>query len=320
MSTATAATKTAAKGSRKLPFPIDIVPSDSADTASNSDPTDPVAKTRADIAEVRRFHHTSNRSVIEAVARSFCIHLAAAANPNLRAWQESEIDGLNSEIEKHNDGLKLRRERAKSYAEGTLKKDDWVYGQGNGDQEKEAIAKEVTQLSQDASLSADDWATLRKVPIDQRDKANSYTRHTKHVFGFDREADAAMVSRYATAHSWIGDRPAGQTLQSHDDIVRAIDAAGGFEAVLRAQRNKNSGGGNSSGTGNSQPAVNIDDVRDAVSTAKAMATVPVPLRHAEGLVLVLGRYANGNLEVVRTIPMPDPELNKLLVRYPANDE
>jgi hypothetical protein len=303
MSTTTAVRTPTAKGSRNMPITI---------PKPSSDPTSDVKKLRD---EALSHHLTGAKSAIYAAAGAYLYQRGIWGSKDLGRWEDQLIERLNSEIKKHNDQLDLDKKRSTDLVCDKLSEEDQIYV-AKTDQEKQEAAKEEARLREIAKRGDKQWKALRRVKVDQRQGASPFTRTTKLVFKLDRATDAPTISRYANVLDWIHDRFEKQLVDSLEPIVAAMEQAGGFEACLEEQRSKKPG--EKTKGENADTSGKMEAVRNAVEVEEAKATVEVTLDSAEGLVLVVGRYAKKSLEVVRTLNIADGELDELLLRYAAD--
>jgi hypothetical protein len=79
------------------------------------------------------------------------------------------------------------------------------------------------------------------VKIDAKEGASSFTEIVKYTFEFDRAIHSSSVYRFATALEWIKGQFKDEEINEIAEIVAAIEAAGGFEAILEEIRLNRSG-------------------------------------------------------------------------------
>ena len=310
MANTTIATKTATtKGNSKLPFPV---------TIATSDPIDELQK-HIDLAQGH--HLATKKSAMEAVAHACVYSGMVAADTDLEKWEKERIDEKNTEIKRHNEDLKKDRKRADDFTAGRLDKEDWVYV-AKTDDEKKAASEEEARLTAIAARMDEEWKALRKVEIKARD-GTGFSATVKFVFGLDRATDAPTVSRYQHVMQWVYDEFGSEFPDSHEPIIQAIDDAQGFEAVLEEQRAKKNPKPPKAANDNAdkkaaETHAKVETIRKKVQAEPAKGTCKVTLDNADGLVIVLGRYTKGSLEVVRSFNVGPDELNNLLTRYAAD--
>jgi hypothetical protein len=108
----------------------------------------------------------------------------------------------------------------------------------------------------------------------------------------------------------------GVEIQDVSQIVTAIKDAGGFEAVLNEQRNKGESGDSEDAEEREINAKEIaTQAKAAVQTATAIATIDMQITNApDGIVLLIGRYVGGKVEVVDDIPLEAGEVESMVSR------
>lgn len=320
MTTATTTKTTTTKGNRKLPFPIDIVPSESSDTGSDSNPIDELQER---IALAQGYHLATKKSAMEAVAHACVYSRMITDDVDLQKWEKDEIDKKNAEIKRHNKRNDEDKKRSLDFVLERLDKEDWVHTADTEEDRKKA-SEEKVRLKTIATRKDVEWKALNKVEIKGREGAG-YSATVKFVFGLDRATDAPTVSRYQHVMQWVYDAFGSEFPDTHEPIIQAINDAHGFDAVLEKQRAKKAGkpANDNADKKAEKTHAEAEAIRKSVQAEPAKASVPVDLAGADGLVIVLGRYTKGTLEVVRYFNVAPDELNKLLVRYAtdaANDD
>jgi hypothetical protein len=307
--TSAATTKTTmTKGNRKLSF-----------TIASSDPIDELQR-RIDLAQGH--HLATKKSAMEAVAHACVYSGMVAADTDLQKWEKERIEEMNTQIKEHNEGLKKDRKRAEDFVFGRLDKEDRVFV-AKTEEDKKAANEEKVQLKAVAARTDGEWKALRKVEIKARNGASDNTATVKLVFALDKVTDAPTVSRYSLAMDWVYETFGSDFPNTHEPIIQAIEAAHGFEAVLAAQRAKKNPKAPKSANDNAdeKAAEKYEEavkIREKLKDEAAKATVKVHLENAEGLAIVLGRYSQGRLEIVRSFTLSPEELDDLLTRYAAD--
>ncbi len=157
----------------------------------------------------------------------------------------------------------------------------------------------------------------RQVLVKARTGASQFTEIVKYTLDFRQQRDDALTSRYARALESIHNR-FGTSQHNNDisEIVSAVMAAGGLEAVIHAARGK-------------VPVVAVDDrsaIADAVATRVADQLVTtqaayilnnLPLSFS-GLFTLFGRATGGSFEVLAQLSVPDGERAEWTQRFSAD--
>ncbi len=227
------------------------------------------------VASARKHHATSKDAAAEAAAQAYLV------------WRHTLAPGADPLLEKDmKQRIELRNE------------------------EIEANNKDVRE---DKALNSNEKRTRRQSKIAAREGASRFTTIIKYVFDFVRTTDASTIARYAKALEWIDGQFSRIVVQDAADIVAAIKSAGGFEDVILAARGK--------------AKVRSTDDRDRISAAlralakqtvdvaDAKADMDISLEADDAIVLLLGRYGNGKLEVIADRVVDDMEIAQWLAEF-----
>ena len=272
------------------------------------------------IDKAKRSFAQSKEAASEAAARAYIIWadtMSPLAHKDSRDWMDAQISKRNQMIEQHNKEEKNLREKAKKFVNGKLADDNWLNSNPDTQAERDELAAEKAMLIALNELTAPQWSARRKVPVEARENASKFTKIVKYVFEFEYATEASVTSRYATVMEWIDAKFAGVAIDDVTEITDAIKAAGGFEAVLNEQR------------GHKSEAYDSDDAdrltietalatqaRAAITSATAKAIIEMPVDEAPGgIVLMLGRYADGKVEVVGKMPLAEDKLDETMTRF-----
>jgi hypothetical protein len=281
-------------------------------TISNTRAAQPITidEIQANIDKAQHCFVSSKDSAAEAGAHTYIVWLetmSPLANADAKDWIKKQIEDRNIAIDVHNAAEKSERKRVRDYLAGKLKEDDG----------------ESARLTNLAKLTDDEWAARRKVCVEARANANDFTTIVKFVLNFERPADASVISRFATVLEWIHARFDGVEIQDTSEIVTAIKDAGGFEMVLIEQRNKGESGGSK---GAEEREIEAEErkiieeaiaakAKAAVQTAPAIATIDMQISDAnQDIVVLIGRYVGGKIEVVDNIPLEAGEVDSMVSR------
>ena len=253
--------------------------------------------------------------------------MSPRAHKDGRDWMDAQIAKRNNEITNHNNELKKLKKYAEQYKLGELASSNSFNGDAETKEEREQLAEDKATIIKAAAYTSQDWSALRKVPVDARDNSSMFTKIIKFVFEFEYASQASVVSRYAHVLDWIHAKFSDADIHDIAEITDAIKMAGGFEAALNEQRGKTVEQDNTCDKDREAIAEAIaGQVKSVIKTAKAKASFDMEVMNApEGLVLMLGRYADGKVEIVGEMPMTDAELNATVSKFnddqllPTND-
>ena len=284
-------------------------------TTSNNRALQPVTAdtVQKDINEARRCHGSSKDSATEAVAWAYMIWrdaLSEHADPSARTWLMKQIDDRNTEIDAHNKVVQANKQRAEDYKNNDLKARDPILRKPANEAEAAEIEKEKAALQKLASRTKAEWDAERRVRVEGRAGQTDFTLLAKFTFEFDRVADASLTSRYVQVLKWIGTKFDDKEVNSTEEIVIAIKAFGGFEDVIHSQRG---GLPNDSEPAEDRLAIAkaiTKETNEAINAADSKTSVPLEIANAKNVVMLLGRYSEGNVEVVSTKALKEDELDR----------
>ena len=268
----------------------------------------------ANIDMAQRNFNTSKTSASEAAVYAYLVWrdtTSTRADPCGANWIKAEIEKRNDEIIRNNKAEEDDRERAEKFALGRLKQQDL----------DEAEQQRLRDL---AALDDEVWKLRLKVLIKARDDASAFTEIVKFVFRFDSPADASNTSRYAAALEWIDANCAA--IEDASGIVRAIADAGGFDKVIHMQRLVRKGPEKPSQPQKPDGSDQVDsedaadmpetlDKRKAWQSAPSLASFELPIEgQSNDLILFLGRYTDGKVDVVSPVPLAADKLDSVIER------
>lgn len=246
----------------------------------------------------------------------WCDTQAFSATKEGKEWIKKEIEARNEAIKKNNEDVKKEKKYVVDYKDGKLSPDELVNQTGKTKEQKDEIAEEKKRL--DALVKKDDkyWESLKLVPIERREGASEFTEIVKFVFEFDKSTHAAMVSRFCLVLAWIHARFKGKQIEEVNEIVTAIENAGGFEIVMEEQRNTRDAEDTDREDREFIAERNYSDTKAALKGASALATLEIePRFEQDGLVIMVARYDGGKAHVVAELPAGDGEFKRLISRY-----
>ena len=281
------------------------------------------------VAQAKSALVLSKDSAAKAVAHAYIVWIdtqSPKARADVTNWFHEDVEARNKVIDAYNQELSTLKSRASKYNVGKLGQNDVINIAPKTDEDRQIIAAEIAKLDAVVGRDEKEWQALRKVRIESRNDASRFSLIVKWVFGFDRRADASITARYAKVMEWVDDNIGVVMINSADDVVELINAAGGFEDVLQAQRgcievNEE--------VLDDQKIINealIAQAKDTVKQAPAKASFNMDVKHApQGFVTLLARLVNGNVEVVGELPFDEAQLDKIVgefndeVLFPTND-
>ena len=268
------------------------------------------------ISEAKLSHQRSKDGAMDAAANAYMLWLctqSAHATKSAGDWLEKEIEAANEAISSHNEKAKTLQERVKAFQEGRLKDDDPLNEKPRDAQHATEIEKAKAELRGYFLWDKKDWARGRKMKIEARDGASSFTRIVKFVFGFDEVQHSDQVARYALVLEWISSQFVEDAPDSSDDVLAALRDAGGFEDVIYLQRQSKAGVAE---TADDRKLINDairEDIKHALANLTPIGSIPVEARHdQDGFVVVLGRKAGSSINLIGEVQLTESEMQSAI--------
>lgn len=154
----------------------------------------------------------------------------------------------------------------------------------------------------------------RQLRVETKANANPFTEIVKFVLGFRQASDASLISRYAAVVGWIHQTFATQPINDITEIIGAISTVGGFEAAIAEFRKKDTGNRarDAWDADGKLDATILGAIRTAAANNVALQSYPSSIAGTENLVIALGRYGGGKVELVSTVCLPATGTDDLL--------
>jgi hypothetical protein len=148
----------------------------------------------------------------------------------------------------------------------------------------------------------------KMVRIRPREGANKYTQIIKFALDLVYEKQASLVSRYCLVLEWLKNNFSTKPNSKPAEMVNAINAAGGFEAVIRIQRRVKE----------AQKSISKPESIDAANNklnvllaAKALQEFDLNAKNIhKGFVVMIGRYAEGKVQVIGELKLSEAQFTK----------
>lgn len=268
------------------------------------------------ISEAKLSHQRSRDGAMEAAANAYMLWLctqSAHATKSAGDWLEKEIEAANEAISSHNEKARTLQERVKAFQEGRLKDDDPLNEKPRDAQHTLDIEKAKEELRGYFLWDKKEWARGRKMKIEARDGASSFTRIVKFVFGFDEVQHSDQVARYALVLEWINSQFPEDAPDSSDDVLAALKDAGGFEDVIYLQRQSKAGVAE---TADDRKLINDairEDIKHALANLAPIGSIPVEARYdQDGFVVVLGRKAGSSINLIGEVQLTESEMQSAI--------
>ena len=244
--------------------------------------------------------------------------LSGQAPSVIKSWFEAEIEAENAKIVAHNAAETTLKKRVNGLKIGKLPKDDEL---NKATKDKAEIKQqEAARAALQALFPLDDkaWAKRRQIGIELgNDPMSSFAAVVRFTFQLKGTTEASVVSRYASVLAWVEKHFESVVPADANEVVEAIKAVGGFEAALQDYR------GPTTSATTDEDAEDRKLQRDAIAAAAKAAVMSAPAKGVvaledaapeHGLVTLIGRVVNGNVEVVGQLPSSEAEINAALLQ------
>ena len=269
------------------------------------------------IDQAKTAYRLSKESAARAAAYCYLVWrdtLGPSAAAEAFEWLKAQVEKRNDAIKAHNEGEDFLRGRAKAFVANKLRefnREDIALQDSEDGHEMAAIIKERNRLKDFANFSAKQWSLRQQVPILAREGASQFVLIVKFVLELHHPHESSVVSRYARVVEWIDANFKGKAINSAEEVVDAIQSAGGFDRTIEAQR------------GVSEKPVKVDDAisgserkdmadfaidkfKEVLKAAKPQASIALTPKHAQDdIVILVGRVNGSTIDVIDELSVED---------------
>jgi hypothetical protein len=269
------------------------------------------------IDQAKTAYRLSKESAARAAAYCYLVWrdtLGPSAAAEAYDWLKAQVEQRNEAIKAHNEGEVFLRGRVKAFVANKLlefNREDLALQESEDGHEMAAIIKERNRLKDLAKLTAKQWSLRQQVPILAREGASQFVLIVKFVLELHHPHESSVVSRYARVVEWIHANFKDKVINSPEEVVDAIQSAGGFDRTIEAQR------------GVSEKPVKVDDTigaserkdmadfaigkfKEALKAAKPHATIALAPKYTEDdIVVLIGRVNGSTIDVIDELSVED---------------
>jgi len=233
--------------------------------------------------------------------------LGPSATVDAYEWFKAQVEKRNDAVKAHNQAEYVLRYRAKSFLNNKLRaydRNDLALQESEDADEMAMIIKERDRLKELGKFSEKAWSLRQQVPILAREGASQFVLIVKFVLELHHPQESSVVSRYARVVEWIHANFKDKAINSAEEVIDAIQSAGGFDRTIEAQR------------GVSEKPVKVDDsisaserkdmaefaigkFKELLKAAKPQATIELAPKHAQDdIVVLVGRVNGSTIDVI----------------------
>lgn len=261
----------------------------------------------------RSSYNRHRDAAAEAVAYVYLVYRDTRSG-EAKKWFDAEIKSFNEDVATFNKEQDDEFARAKHWLGGTLSKNDHLMNSNPDAAQEAANAIEIAKLQELLKLSSQQRSKRKRVSAVAQVNSSPFMPVVRYVFEFDRPNHASLVSRYCMAVQWVSaafDQVSPVDLEA---IKAAIEAEGGIDSCIEAQRRVNEGG---DGETESDEQIILkaekEEARAVVAGMKAKTTIQFQAGKAkEGFVVLLGRTSGADLDVLGEADISDNELARMI--------
>lgn len=210
-----------------------------------------------------------------------------------------EITSYDKEIEKFNDAIDTLKKNAKKK---DLKPEDLDTKPSLSADDMALYQKLVALVRSGKTFETKDY---RKVTANSnRNDASPFAPLIKYALGLDRPEDSSTVSRYVSVVSFLHSSEAAKMAKDASELVKLIEAVGGFERAVLWQRGNKALVKKPTGNKAEKSKAIAAQVKEALKAAPAVGNVTMDAHSAkEGFVVLVGRAGNGKVDVIGELPV-----------------
>ena len=275
------------------------------------------------IERARDGYVLSKNGTCKAVSHTFLIWLttrAQSASPTQKAMSTKMINVRNADIEAHNAVIELLKKETKAYKADKLKDDHWTKTKTEDPAELAKIAVRIGEYEKHLHMTNDQWNAMKMVTIDVKHNASQFAEVVKWVLDFTNPNQSSLVSRYAYVLEYLARVLEDENIIDVEQIMKALDDAGGFEQALLLQRAHKSGELVEDTNQKAKHEKTIAKIKSVVTQASPLSSVNLEPRFAhDDLVVMLGLRKGGKVELVSELDVTSHELDSMLSRFDNDD-
>jgi len=216
--------------------------------------------------------------------------------------------------------FELLKKETKAYKADKLSEDHWTKIKTEVPAELAKIAARIGEYEKHLHMTNDQWNALKLLTIDVKTNASAFTEVVKWVLDFTNPNQSSLISRYATVLEYLERVLHDENIIDIEQIMAALDAAGGFEQALLMQRAHKSGELVEDTNQKAKHEKTIEKIKSVVTQAAPLSSLDLEPRFAhDDLVVMLGLRKGGKVELVSELDVTSHELDSMLSRFDNDD-
>lgn len=267
------------------------------------------------LAEARQAYVSSKEAAARSAAYIYMTWKAALApwaKQTDKDTMAGAIKAYDNEVQAFNMAIETLKKNAAKLSKNEIKPEDLDTKPSLSGDGAAVYQKLVALVRADSTFEVKDY---RKVTANSnREGTSPFSALVKYVLGLDRPEDSSTVTRYVSVVSFLHSSPGAKTANDASELVKLIDAVGGFECAVQWQRGNNPPAAKPTGNKAEKAKAIAAQVKKALKDAPSKGGVTMDVFSAkDGLVVLVGRCANGKVDVIGELPLAN--MDKTLSSY-----
>lgn len=261
------------------------------------------------LAEARQAYVSSKEAAARSAAYIYLTWKAALAPWAKQVDKDTmagAITAYDKEIEAFNTAIETLKKNATKLLKNEIKPEDLDTNPSLSGDGAAVYQKLVALVRANGTFEVKDY---RKVTANSnRENASPFAALVKYVLGLDRPEDSSTVSRYVSVVSFLHSSAGAKTANDPVELIKLIEGVGGFERAVQWQRGNKHPAGKTNGNKAEKAKAIAAQVKKALKDAPSKGTVAMDAFSAkDGLVVLVGRCANGKVDVIGELPVTNME-------------
>lgn len=274
------------------------------------------------IARAKTSYINAKDGASEAIANTYMVYLdvcSSEASQIGKDWFKKAVEDRNAVIKAHNTEIDDIKKSAPLYKTEKLPKNHTLMQDIVTDEDQEIHDALIAKYTHYLELTDYQRGQLKRVQLEIDDDEKNYINIVKLVLELDYTHQSDVMSRYATVLEWTDNRFEEIVIEDTATIVSAIKEAGGFERVLRDQRQIKANTVTTDDETQARKLIYdavIKQNKSTIREAQSLATFSRESLHSrDGMVFLVGSYEGGKIEIKSEVRLADGEYDAIVSRF-----
>ena len=261
------------------------------------------------LAEARLAYVSSKEAAARSAAYIYMTWKAALAPWAKQADKDTMADAITAydkEVQTFNTAIETLKKNAAKLLKNEIKSQDLDTNPSLSGDGPAVYQKLVALVRSGKTFEIKDY---RKVTANSnREGTSPFAALVKYVLGLDRPEDSSTVSRYVSVVSFLHSKCSTSTANDPSELIKLIEGVGGFERAVQWKRGNNPSAAKPNGNKAEKAKAIVKQVKEALKGASSKGNVNMDVFSAkDGLVVLVGRCANGKVDVIGELPVSNME-------------